>query len=93
MSSRAVLLRLQANIKRRRLDGGDVAGALACTEDMLRIAPDRATLWHEAGRLNQQLGQVEAALRCYGRFLRLVPQGDAAERTRATMDALRSRLN
>ena len=33
-----------------------------------------------------------AALRCYGCFLRLVPQGDAAERTRATMNALRSRL-
>ena len=92
MSARAVLLRLQGNIRHRRLASGDLAGALACTENMLRIAPDRATLWHEAGRLNQQLGQVEAALRCYGCFLRLVPQGDAAERTRATMDALRSRL-
>ena len=93
MSARAVLLRLQANIKQRRLGSGDLPGALACADDMLRFAPDTASLWHEAGMLNQRLDRVAAALRCYERFLALVPQGAAASRARASVEALRSRLN
>jgi len=92
LSQRAVLLRLQANIKRRRLDAGDVAGAVVCAENMLRIAPDTALLWREAGALNQRLDRVAAALRCYERFLALTPGGEAASRTRAAMEELRSRL-
>jgi regulator of sirC expression with transglutaminase-like and TPR domain len=42
MSARAVLLRLQNNIRLRRIAAGDAAGALTCTEDMLRFAPDAA---------------------------------------------------
>ena len=43
--------------------------------------------------INQRLERVGAALRCYERFLEIVPGGDAAARTRAAMDELRSRLN
>lgn len=93
MSARAVLLRLQNNIKARRLDAGDLRGALTSVEDMLRIAPDHATLWREAALMHQRLDHVGAALRCFERFLALVPQGDAAKRVRAAMDDLRSRLN
>lgn len=93
MSNRAVLLRLQNNIKLRRLRDGNLAGALACTEDMLRIAPGEASQWREAALMNARLDHVSAALRCYEHFLELVPQGDAAERVRIAMDELRSRLN
>jgi len=93
MSTRSVLLRLQNNIKARRLAEGNLLGALACTEDMLRIAPDTAPLWREAALINQRLEHVGAAVRCYERFLDLVPHGDAALRTRAAIDELRSRLN
>ena len=93
VGSRAVLLRLQQNIKQRRLGGGDINGALMCLEDMLRIAPDAAALWREAALMNQRLDQVAAALRCFERFLALVPQGEAAERARASMGELRTRLN
>ena len=93
MGSRDVLLRLQNNIKTRRLQQGDLAGALACAEDMLLIAPDYAALWREAALINQRLDRVGAALRCFERFLKLVPQGEAASRARAAMDELRSRLN
>ena len=58
---------------------------------MLRFAPDTAALWRETGRLHQRLDQVAAALRCYERFLQLVPEGDAAARTRAAVEALRAR--
>ncbi len=93
MSSRSVLLRLQNNIKGRRLANGDLSGGLTAIQDMLRIAPDRSLLWREAALINQQLEHVGAAVRCYERFLDLVPQGDAALRTRAAIEELRSRLN
>jgi regulator of sirC expression with transglutaminase-like and TPR domain len=93
MSARRVLLRLQNNIMTRRLQGGDLAGALTCTEDMLRIAPDHAELWRQAAVMNQRLERVSAALRCFDRFLALVPEGDAAARVRGAMDELRTRLN
>ncbi len=93
MSARRVLLRLQNNIMTRRLQAGDLAGALTCTEDMLRIAPDHANLWRQAAVMNQRLDRVGAALRCFDRFLRLVPEGDAASRVRGAVDELRSRLN
>jgi regulator of sirC expression with transglutaminase-like and TPR domain len=93
MNTRAVLLRLQNNIKARRLNAGDLQGALIVAEDMLRIAPDHAALWREAGLIHQRLGHLAAALRCFERFLVIVPQGDAAGRVRAVMEELRSRLN
>ena len=93
MSARRVLLRLQENVRVRRLRHEDLQGALICTEDMLRIAPDNAALWREAAVMNERLDRVGAALRCYTKFLALVPAGEAAARARAAMDDLRSRLN
>jgi regulator of sirC expression with transglutaminase-like and TPR domain len=93
MNARRVLLRLQNNIMTRRLQVGDLAGALTCTEDMLRVAPDHAELWRQAAVMNQRLERVGAALRCFDRFLALVPEGDAAARVRGAMDELRTRLN
>ncbi len=93
MAARAVLLRLQNNIKLRRLDAGDVAGGLTTLEDMLRIAPDYAARWREAALVNQRLDHVGAALRCFGKFLALVPEGEEADRIRAVVEGLRARLN
>ena len=93
MNARRVLLRLQSNIMSRRLQAGDLPGALTCTEDMLRIAPEHADLWRQAAVMNQRLDRVGAALRCFDRFLRLVPEGDAATRVRGAIDELRTRLN
>ncbi len=93
MSPRNVLLRLQNNLKLRRLGAGDAAGGLAAVQDMLRVAPDHAALWREAAVLHQRLDQVAAALRCLERFLALVPQGAAADGARAAIGELRTRLN
>ena len=93
MSNRAVLLRLQNNITSRRLAARDVPGALACTENMLRFAPEEANLWREAGNLNQTLDHLAAAMRCYERCLALIPEGEYATQTRSKIAELRSRLN
>lgn len=93
MNARQVLLRLQNNIAGRRMQAGDLAGALGCIEDMLRVAPDQAELWRQAALMNQSLDRVSAALHCFERCLTLLPRGDVATRIRSTMDALRGRLN
>ena len=93
MDKRAVLLRLQNNIKLRRLRAGDLAGALSCTEDMLRLAPDAALLWREAGLMNQRLDRIGAALNCLDRSLEIEPEGETARRIRAVAEELRHRLN
>ena len=43
--------------------------------------------------MNQSLGRVAAALRCFEGFLHLVPEGEAAARVKVTMNELRARLN
>ncbi len=93
MAKREVLLRLQNNIKLRRLRAGTLDAALSCTEDMLRLAPDHTPLWREAALMNQRLDRIGAALACLDRFLELAPEGDAAERMRALALELRQRLN
>jgi regulator of sirC expression with transglutaminase-like and TPR domain len=91
MATRRVLLRLQQNIVARRLRAGALAGALACTEDMLRIAPEAAESWRQAAFMNQRLDRVTEALRCFQRFLALVPEGDAAIRVQDVIQELRAR--
>ncbi|MES2711886.1 MAG: transglutaminase-like domain-containing protein [Pseudomonadota bacterium] len=93
MGRRAVLLRLQNNIKLRRLRAGDLVGALTCAEDMLRIAPDEAALWREAGLMNQRLERIGASLAAFERYLAIQPEGAAAARIRNIMGELRQRLN
>jgi regulator of sirC expression with transglutaminase-like and TPR domain len=93
MSRRAVLLRLQTNIRLRRLQGNEVEGALACTADMLRLAPDAAPLWREAAVMNARLGRLGAAIEGMERFLGLVPTGEAAARGREMIEEWRARLN
>ncbi len=93
MSKRAVLLRLQNNIKLRRLRANDLDGALAATEDMLRLAPGHAALWREAGLMQHRMERLSAALSSLDKALVLEPEGEAAARMRGLADELRSKLN
>lgn len=93
MTKREVLLRLQNNIKLRRLRAGRLAEALSCTEDMLRLVPGQGALWREAGLMNHRLERYGAALACLERALEIEPQGEGAARLRALAEELRQRLN
>jgi len=93
MGKRAVLLRLRNNIKLRRLRAHDVEGALACVDDMRRVAPENALLWREAGLMNQRLERIGAALAALEHSLVLAPQAEGHLRIRELVDELRHRLN
>ena len=93
MSRREVLLRLQNNIRLRRLHADDLAGAVACARDMLRIAPDSVTLWLEAASLYRRLDEIGAALECYAHAADLGAGGEAGRQARAAIAQLRARLH
>jgi regulator of sirC expression with transglutaminase-like and TPR domain len=93
MRRREVLLRLQNNIKLRRLATGDLEGGLAAAEDMLRFAPDGAPLWREAGLIARRLGHLGRAVQCLDRALELAPTDAMAESLRVLLAELRTRLN
>jgi regulator of sirC expression with transglutaminase-like and TPR domain len=89
MTKRAVLLRLQNNLKVRRLQAGDDPQALACVTDMLRLAPDAGPLWLEAALLQERLGAAASALLSLDRLQALPAIGGPLA---ATARALRRRL-
>ena len=62
VGNRAILLRLQNNIKSRALQAGDGARAAATLERMLLIAPEAGGLWHELGLLRAGLGTIKGAV-------------------------------
>ena len=93
MTKRDVLLRLQNNIKLRRLQAQDLEGGLAAARDMLRIAPDHAALWRETGLIEHRLERIGAALASLDRALEIEPRGEAAARIRGLVEELRNRLN
>lgn len=93
MTKRDVLLRLQNNIKLRRLAAENFEGGLECTRDMLRLAPEHAGLWREAGLIEHRLERIGAALQSFDRALAIEPRGEEAARIRHLADQLRNRLN
>lgn len=69
MTDRDLLLRLQSNIKVRRLNAGDFVGAIAVLERMLLIAPMNADLWYDLGILEVHRGHREAGRDALGKCL------------------------
>ena len=59
---RAVLLRLQNNIKTRLLRDGKLEAAARVIMRMLSFAPEEAVLWREAGLVEARLGNLKRAI-------------------------------
>jgi len=83
---RAVLLRLQNNIKLRRLQAGDTAGGLAVLARMRRMAPELPELVHEQAAVLSSTGALKAASGVLREWL------DAGHGDPATRRALEDRL-
>jgi regulator of sirC expression with transglutaminase-like and TPR domain len=63
VGDREVLLRLQNNLKTRMIDAGRAEDALEIVERMLLLAPARAELLRDRGRIEAALGNLGAAIR------------------------------
>lgn len=91
---RDVLLRLQNNIKLRRVQEERSADALAILESMLMIAPKRAGLWREAGILHAHLDNMRAAILAFEHYLELAAPGEPGRQDIAELlRQLRRQLN
>lgn len=93
LPNRAILLRLQNNIKIRLLNASEFARAMPVIERMLLVAPRDAVLWHEAGLVHRRLENLLSAMRCLERAHELAEAPASRHRIAAEIAALRGMLN
>lgn len=92
MSNRAILLRLQMEIRAAALHGGRIAEAVAVVDGMLAFAPDQVGLWREAGMMNLRLERMSEAIAALEQFAARTANGAARRRTQQLLHELRARL-
>jgi regulator of sirC expression with transglutaminase-like and TPR domain len=92
VSDRAVLLRLQNNVKLRLVQTRQMELALAAVEGMILFAPEEASLWWESSQINAALGKLRAAIAALERFLTLADDTAQRHRAAALLQQLRARL-
>ncbi|MSO76970.1 MAG: tetratricopeptide repeat protein [Alphaproteobacteria bacterium] len=90
---RAVLLRLQNNIKLRLLQRDGHGAALAIIERMRWLAPDLADLMREAGILHARIGNVRAAIAALDAYVGRAVDERARHEAAALLQGLKRRLN
>jgi regulator of sirC expression with transglutaminase-like and TPR domain len=73
VDDRAVLLRLQNNIKSRLIQAGDRTRAAEIVRRMTCIAPEQPELWFELATLCAETGQIQGAIAAAERHLQLAP--------------------
>lgn len=93
VGNRAILLRLQNNIKLRLLQARRAEAALAVLERMVLTAPQEPALWHECAVMHQALGHLRTAQGCLERVIALAASETARQAAAAELKAVRLRLN
>lgn len=93
VGNRAVLLRLQNNIKQRLQRANDLDGARAVVARMLMVAPRESWLWREAGSLDAERGNLRAATAALAEAAKLAPDAPTRHRIEAEMRRIATRLN
>jgi len=91
--NRAVLLRLQNNIKSRLIHARDFDRALAAVRPMLWLDPVNASLWHEAGALNAATENLHAAAEALEKAIELGEDDALRHECSALLQRVRARLN
>lgn len=92
-SNRAILLRLQNNIKSRSAKSGDLEAAFAAADSMTLVAPGDPGLWYDSAVLAAELGQLQRAGKCLDAAAALDRDRRLAGDIAALAARLRSRLN
>jgi regulator of sirC expression with transglutaminase-like and TPR domain len=93
LENRQILLRLQNNIKVRRIQEGDLAGAERALQRMLWVAPMQSELWRESGILNIRLDNLLAARRALTRYLELAENDQQRQRAARLLQELSQQLH
>jgi regulator of sirC expression with transglutaminase-like and TPR domain len=93
VSDRAVLLRLENNIKRRLIAARALGGAAEHLRRMLLVAPNENSLWRELGLIEAESGNLKAALAALEHFAAIAPESGEHQRTRKLIQELKSRLH
>ncbi len=88
VSDRAILLRLQNNVKVRLINAARVEDAVAVIRRMLMFAPDLPELWRELALSSVHLGRIGDALAAIDGYLARA----GGDRNRARMTALAQSL-
>ncbi|MBY0429457.1 MAG: transglutaminase-like domain-containing protein [Alphaproteobacteria bacterium] len=92
VSDRQVLLRLQNNIKMRRLQHGELEKAIDCLQTMVLFAPAEAMLWRELGLFHGKAGNIKSAVSALETFMKLGVPESLKHQTALILQKLRSGL-
>jgi regulator of sirC expression with transglutaminase-like and TPR domain len=93
VSNRDVLVRLQNNVRTRRLELGEVNGALEAVTALQVLDPDNIALWREAGVLHMRLGHLKYAVESFEAFVSRSPEGPDKRKISQVVQELRERLH
>lgn len=93
VTNRDVLIRLQNNVKTRRMELNEVAGALEALTTMQMLDPGNASLWREAGVMHMRLGHLKHAVEAFEGFVARAPDGPDRRKIGQVVQELRERLH
>lgn len=93
VSNRDVLIRLQNNVKERRLKLGMHEEALDALEHMKVLSPGQAAFWREAGVMQMRLGRLKHAVESFEGFMARAPDGPDRRKIASVIQELRERLH
>ncbi len=93
VSDRAILLRLQNNVKFRHMQLRNEVAALKTVEEMLLIAPKMPNLWWDAAMLNAEMENLSAAYSALENFIRLDSSKIKRSRAINLMEYIKKRMN
>ncbi|HCX14363.1 MAG TPA: hypothetical protein DGZ24_03500 [Rhodospirillaceae bacterium] len=93
VSNRDVLVRLQNNIKIRRLELGESEGALDALKCMQVLKPDDPNVWRETGVIHMRLGHLKKAVEAFEHFVAHAPEGPDRAKISGVVCELRERLH
>lgn len=93
VGNRDVLIRLQNNVKTRRLDKGQIQDAVDAVENMLLLAPDSLSLWREAGVLHMRAGHLKRAIESFDKFVAMAQDSPDRTKIAKVVQELRERIN
>jgi regulator of sirC expression with transglutaminase-like and TPR domain len=92
VSDRTVLLRLQNNIKMRKLQKGALEQAVETLQLMVLFAPAEAMLWRELGLFQARLGRLKHAIAALETFMRLGVPESLKHQTALLLQKLRGNM-